>query len=314
MATTDFSASLEQKTRTRFETYGKEALKKTHFSAYMNIENTSVFSEAYVDDEGGVSVGLLTEGGAVTYSKDNEGRQTVLTADVYAGKVKDTKHERLRAKDETVLFSKFLSKRVDKLILKMKYKMETSAALIFNDGFTGATLLAPDAKAIFDAGHTYKNGAAFSNQSPTNIAAGEAAMAELEAYGGAFTDADGEASPMVFDEIFVKTGGEAATKFKKVFKANGVQATVVDGVNIYNDGRTKLIEVPYINDSKAWFARASMDDEAFIFDIIENPTMGERVNDGNENYEQNATASWKRGCVSMPIAWYASKGTGVADV
>ena len=189
--------------------------------------------------------------------------------------------------------------------------IETEAHKLLNDGFTGNEFLAPDNATIFGT-HTYQStGTTFDNSSTTP--AGEAALAELEQYAGAFKDANGLPMPLNLKTLVVKTGSTASTALRKVLAENSngnlkLVADTISNVNIYNNGQYTLIETPYLDSDTAWFAHAMNMPNSFVMNFIEQPTAQDMIRRENLDEVYPVSGSFTFGNVYLPQDWYGSTG------
>lgn len=309
MASTIFTNHQDQRIRTRFELYSPLALEQAFYTKYMDVQKTGVYSEGYTGDEGFSDVAPLNESGNIQRLNGKEGHTTFLTSSEFAGQFDTTYKEYLQKKDNTILMNKMIDSKVDKAMASMRRFIERKCSIFFNDGFAGASVLAPDGAAIFGT-HTYKTGATFTNRLPSNPVAGAAGLAALEKFGGAFKGPQADEMPIMYDSLVAKSGSTAATALKKVLRVDGYVPTTEDGVNIYNNGRYTLYEVPYITSDTAWFAFDSTLDNPFLIDFVQTPTLGEPIKQNNEDEIRNVLTSFKMGCTALPFAWAGSDGTG----
>jgi hypothetical protein len=110
-------------------------------------------------------------------------------------------------------------------------------------------ILSPDLLPIASTSHAWKStGATFSNDlgvSPISIP--HAGI--VDAYAGAFTDAQGTPMPLTFSRIFVKKGGAAAKLAKAVYAAKNAQGQykvdTIGDINQY-EGMVQVIETPFM--------------------------------------------------------------------
>lgn len=312
MAINNFPAHLDEKVRESFVQYADAGMLETAVSKLFKVGNSNDYSRGYTTIEGGDEVGYFSEQEELKQVSIEEGYETVGTAAEFGWKVTVTKKERLNAKDETTLFNKIVDEKIPTLVARMNAFIERKGHELFNDGFTGATHLAPDGNPIFGS-HTWKStGATFDNGVTEVFSA--TALDNLEAYGWAFTDAFGVEMPLTLNTLVAKTGGSASRAIKKQLEENNgvglkMVAQTTANVNIYRGGRYNLIETPYISSGTAWFAHATNMDNSFIMDFIQTPTMEERVRREDLTDVFPASASFRYGNYILPIDWYGSDGT-----
>jgi len=303
---TDYPAHLDEKVKASFNQFSEEAMDNSAINVLFNVGTSNDYSKGYTSVEGGTGVDYFAEGANLADVNNEEGYNSVGVSAEFGGKITVTKKEMLNAKDETTLFNKIVDTKIPVLLSDMYNFVELESMKMLNDGFT--TALAPDGVEIFGL-HTWNSTAAtFDNSSTT--AAGEAALAELEEYAGAFTDANGKPMPMSPKTLVAKKGGTASVAFRKVLRDNGdMVANTIGNVNIYNNGDYTLIESPYITSATAWYAFDSRQENPLIVDFIQTPMLEERdTNSSNLTQTTPASGSFRTGAFEMPITWYGSTG------
>ena len=299
----NYPAALDEKVKEIHSLESTEALDNSAINIIFEVGDTNDYSKGYTTLEGGTGVDYFGEDANIADVDNAEGYRSVLVSAEFGGKIKVTKKEMNNVPDETTLFNTVITKRLTTLVSDTANFLETQTMQMLNLGFT--TQLAPDAAAIF-AQHTYlSTGTQFTNTSST--AAGEAALAELEAYAGNFKDANGKAMPMAMKTIYVKTGGAASVEFRKVLAGDSkLQATTIGNVNIYNNGDYTLVESPFITSGTNWFAKDSRKENPLIVDFVKRPSLNPRQTRENLTEVTIQDGSFKFGCVELPISWYGS--------
>lgn len=307
----NYPAHIDEKVKVSFDLYSTEAMENSAINVLFNVGDSSDYSKGYTSVEGGTGVDYFGEGADLNDVDNAEGYNTVGLAKEFGGKITVTKKEMLNERDETTLFDKIVEKKIPVLMSDMLNFAESEVMGLLNNGFT--TALAPDGQAIFDTAHVYNStGATFSNRHATNIVAGSWALTALEAWAGAFTDANGKPMPVSPKTLVVKKGGSASVSFRQVLASNAdMVATSVGNVNIYNNGDYTLIESPFITSDTAWYAFDSRRENPLIVDFVQRPTLEERQTRENLTQVTPASGSFRYGCYQLPTTWYGSDGTGV---
>lgn len=312
MPSGNFPAHQQERVKESFIQYADAGMQETAVSKLFKVNNSNDYDRGYTTVEGGDTVGYFDEQENLKNLGGEEGYQSVGTSREFGGEVTITKKERLKAKDETTIFNKIVDEKIPMAVARMTSFIERQGHELFNDGFAGTTHLSPDGQPIFST-HTWKStGAQFTNGVTEVFSV--TALDNLEAYGGAFTDAFGVEMPLTFKTLVAKTGGAASRAIKKQLEENNgvglkMVADTTANVNIYVGGRYNLIETPYIKSGTAWFAHATNVENSFIMDFIQRPMMEEMIVEKNLNHVYPTSASFRFGNYILPIDWYGSNGT-----
>lgn len=273
----------------------------------VNFKETSEFTEIFNTRESFSGTKLLAEDEAPALAGGIEGYQISLTAQRYGLGVKFTETDYQRAKDNTTLVETIIESKRNILLIDVTNQLIQSGFGMLNDAFAGASYLAPDAAALC-ATHTWKtSGTTFSN-------AGTAALSTISVdaaieWAGALVDAAGHPMPINLDTLIVKKGSPNAVMAKRLF-ANGIQATQINDINIY-EGTVKIIETPYITSANKnfWFMLDSAFESPLYVGIYKMPSLNDPIKETSESVRINATGYYKVGINNMPFMVYGSNGT-----
>lgn len=311
MPSGNFTAHQQERVKESFLQYADAGMVETAVSKLFNVNNSNDYDRGYTTIEGADEVGYFDEQEHLKNIGLEEGYETTGSSREFGWEVTITKKERLKAKDETTIFNKVVDEKIPAATARMMSFIERQGHQLFNDGFAGATHLAPDGQPIFGV-HTWNSSVATFDNGVTGVFAATALEA-LEAYGWAFTDAFGIEMPLTFNTLVAKTGGATSALIKKQLEENngvGLQmvANTTANVNIYKGGRYNLIETPYITSGAAWFARATNQPNSFIMDFIQRPMMEEMILEKNLNQVFPTSASFRFGNYILPLDWYGSTG------
>jgi len=151
-----------------------------------------------------------------------------------------SKKARLKVKDDTEAIMKIANSQKKSALATMHSFLEKQTWALFD--YANATnlaysVLAPDGLPLLSATHAWNStGGTFDNDLGTTAISLTSAAA-IKAYGGAFTDANGNAMPLRFNKIYVKTGGLASKQALSVYAAKNAQGqyqtTNLVDINIY---------------------------------------------------------------------------------
>lgn len=312
MASSNFQNFLDERVKESIRQYSMQSMEESAFNLLFDVRDTNDYDRGYTTIEGGDLVAFFDEQEDLKDVKLEEGYNVTLSSREFGGKVVITEKERLRDRDETVLFNRIVETKIPYVTNEMAAFVERESHKLFNDGFAGAEFLAPDGAAIFGV-HTWNStGNTFDNSA--TAAFSETALAALELYAGASLDAFAREKPLNLKTLVVKTGGAASTAARKILAENSqgnfkLVAETSSNVNIYNNGQYTLIETPYITDTNFWFAHASNMPNSFVMNFIKRPTVDEKIRRENLDDVFPTSGSFTFGNVYLPQDWYGSDGT-----
>ena len=209
--------------------------------------------------------------------------------------------------DSTIKVDEFIAENSKQVMTDSVNYFLTESFELLNDGFVGASYLAPDGAEIFASDHTWASGGTFSNE--TTAVLTETAVDDVEELAGAFTDASGKPMPLNFDILIVKKGSAAERMARKLF-AESISPVAVGDINLY-EGEKTIVSTPYIKTENKlnWFLRDSRFKNALRVKIGQMPTMHEPIRLENEAVRVNVTGFMAVACTNMPFAWFGSTGS-----
>ena len=306
----NYPAHIDEKVKESFDMFSTEAMDNSSINVLFNVNNSNDYSKGYTSIEGGSGVDYFGEGADLNDVDSKEGYNTVGVAAEFGWKIRVTKKEMLNESDETTLFNLVIKSKIPVLMSTMLNFVEEQTMTLYNNAFT--TALSPDAVSIINATHVYNSTwTTFSNRHATNIVAGTAALTALEAWAGAFVDANGKPMPVSPKTLLVKKGGSASVAFRQQLATNAdLVATTVGNVNIYNNGDYTLIESPFLTSDTAWFAYDSRAENPLVVDFVQRPTLEARQTRENLTQVTPASGSFRFLCAHLPTTIYGSDGSG----
>lgn len=309
MALADYTLHNVKGVKKSFDMGAAADILKYKDSRLFTIEDTTEWTEIFNSTESMTGVTSLTELQAPAVLNLEEGYTVTLANTRFGGAITITEDDMTRAKDSTVMIDKFIQRKRDALLTESNHYFVNTIFGLYNDAFTGATYLAPDAQPLCGT-HVWATGASNGFTNTGTAILSEAAIAALEEYAGALTDASGKPMPQNFNTIVVKKGSANARAAKQIFGMRGMVPTSVGDINIY-EGEYTLIETPYITTAHKnyWFALAtSQFANPLYVGITKMPSMNEPVKALNESITASATGYFKVGINNMPINVYGSTG------
>lgn len=274
------------------------------------IEDTTEWTEIFNSTESMTGVTSLTELQEPTVLNLNEGYTVTLANTRFGGAITITEDDMTRAKDSTVMIDKFIQRKRDALLTEANHYFVNTIFGLYNTAFTNGTYAAPDGVALCGV-HVWSTGASYGFTNSATAILSEAAIAALEEYAGALTDASGKPMPQTFNTIVVKKGSANARTAKQIFGMRGMVPTSVGDINIY-EGEYTLVETPYITTANKnyWFALAtSQFANPLYVGITKMPSMNEPITALNQSITASATGYFKVGINNMPINVYGSTGS-----
>ncbi len=277
---------------------------------YLGVERTNEQTKIINSYEGMKGTRKLAEWEEPDTNALQEGYQTETTSDRYGNgfMISETNQEEM--KDSTIRVKEFVAKQATALMIDIKNQLAVDTHAVLNDAIAGATFAAPDSVALGGTHSWNTTGAStFTNNATAKLSL--SAWDAVEAYGGAFTSADGKPDPKNFDTIIVKKGGAASRLAKKMF-AEGISPVAIGDINLY-EGSVKIYEDPFITDANFWFAFdsgfAKKAGNSVATFINKDPVMHAPIVEKNRAVTTSVTGYWKSNIVALPVGWYVSNGT-----
>ncbi len=271
-----------------------------------NMKTGTTLSETFTSREGMSGVKELAENETPPSLAGMVGPSTTITKKTYGGAIEITREMRLQAGDSTVKVGEYVNDAAADLLQANRMKFLNVIYGMLNDGFTGATYLCPDTKALFAIDHAWATGTTFSNKGTAALSL--SAWEALEKIGGAFVDGNGVYFPLTFDTIIVKMGSSAATTAKKLFAEKIAPVHVAD-VNIFQGGKVRIVETPGMTSDTAWIAYDSQYRSPLYIGITNMPYLDEPLKQKNGSVWTNCFGDYKVGINNLPYMLYGSDGT-----
>lgn len=304
MAIRDITNHTDEKIKKSFDNMYKLSEDNDILDTFMEVWTSTDYSKGYTSTEWVEGAEFFDETWALQKANLPEGYKVVAESQEYGRYMETTKKEMLNTKDEDTLFSNYENKKIPALISSLHYLRRKSAFALLNgwlkNTWDSGVKLAPDSKPIFGE-HKFKSSSVTFNNK-TNLKAGEKALDFLEEYAGNLVDSQGKPLPCDFNLIIVKKGSEAARNFRKVLQKEGMKATKIADVNIYNDWKYTVMETQYIENGNHWFAFDTSKDRPFVLDDIQKPTLDPKEFDNkNQKLTHSATGSMRIVCANLPF-------------
>lgn len=272
------------------------------------IEETDQFSEIFTSTESFSGTIQLAENETPPINNLQDGFSVTLTDNRFGNGIEVTSTDKQKFKDGSVKVMDFLIRQRDGLIRDVRNRFITDIHSVYNDGFAGATFLAPDGVALFGV-HSWNTAGAATWDNGVTPALSPAAVDTAFEFGGSFVDASGKPMPQSYNLIFVKLGGSAEREAKRIF-AEGITPTAINDINIYEGGIVTIVSSPYITSLTAWFMMDTRDSDIPVYaGIGKMPQMEEPIVQNNQAIRTNAEGFWKVGINNMPYQMYGSDGT-----
>ena len=306
MPLTSISAHTDEKVKESFDNLYKVSEDNDILKFFMEVWTSTDYSKAYTSVEWIEPAQFFDESGSLQKAELPEGYKVTSEAAEYWQYMETTKKEMLNTKDEDTLVKSYENKKVPALVSSLHFLRRTEAFKLLNFWLKEATdpnvKKAPDGKPIFWE-HKFKSSTqTFNNK--TNIKAWEEAIDFLEKYAWDLVDSRGKPLPCDFNLILVRKWGDASKKFRKLFWKEGMKATKISDVNIYNDWKYTVLESQYIESGDTWFAFDTSKDKPLILDDIQKPTLDanwESFQRIPQKWIHSATGSMRIVCANLPF-------------
>jgi len=300
----EFNTEFSKNIKEMFDNQSREAVKNSAFSLVYDVSDTSEYTASYTSTEGVDLPAYFDEGEPLKNSRIGKGYKVTYDSAEFGHKMAITKKARLKVGDNTESIAKIADKQKNSLIISMKtfIEKETRALLDYANGSNAAyKILAPDLKPLYADNHTWKStGTTFDNNLGTS-AIDLTHAAAVKEYAGAFVDSHGVPMPLVFNKIFVRTGGTASRQAKAIYASKNAQGqyqvTDLGDINIYS-GDVQVIEIPWMTSGNDYFYMAdtsmlNVDNPLFV-EFVQRP-MAEGTFKENDNltWEMPYSCSFK---------------------
>ena len=300
-----------------YDMQSKEAIKNSAVSRIFDIVDTTEYTESFNTTEAMDAPGYFDEGETLKESSTGKGYKVTFDSREFGHTITVTKKARLKAKDSTEKLLEVINREKNNAITTMMAFIETEAHKIFNEAFSSTTYLAPDGLCLCNDAHAWKStSATFDNLLSAGTVLSATVVDAAEKYAGAFTDAEGNAMPIMLNKILVKKWGTAAQAAKRLFgvknSAGQYSPTSVGAINIY-EGAYTIIETPYLTSDTAYFflgdaEQMGIDNPLFI-NFMQRPQIeGEFTQIKNLNWEASVAASMKFGIRNLPVTVLGDDG------
>lgn len=307
MASQDYILQESKGIKESFDNMSRIAIMSYAALPTFTIEETDQFSEIFTSTEAFSGTKKLAENEAPPINSLADGYSVTLTDERYGNGFEVTETDRRKFKDSTTMVDKYLIRQRDSLLRDVQNKFVVDIHEVYNDGFTGASYLAPDGVALFGS-HSWNTSGSTAWDNSATAALSDASVEAAVAFGGDFKDASGKPNPQTYNLIFVKLGGSAAKEAKKLF-ASDITPRTVNDVNVYQ-GEYTIVESPYITSSTAWYMMDTRKHDIPVYaGIGQMPQLNDPIVQNNEAIRTNATGFWKVGINNMPFNMYGSDGT-----
>lgn len=261
----EFNTTFSKDIKEMFDNQSREAVRNSAFAKVYDVSDTSEYTASYTSTEGVDLPAYFDEGEPLKASSIGKGYKVTYDSAEFGHIMAITKKARLKVGDNTESIAKIADKQKNSAIIAMAtfIEKETRALLDHANGSNASyKILAPDLKPLYSTTHTWNStGKTFSNN--LDVSAIDIAHAAIvQAYAGAFTDAEGVPMPLKFNRIYVKTGGTASKQAKSVYASRNAQGqyqvTELGNMNIYS-GEVEVVEIPRMSSGNDYFYTADCD-------------------------------------------------------
>lgn len=311
LTVSEFNTTFSKNINEMFNNESWEAVKNSSFAKIYDVSDSSEYTSSFTSTEGIDLPAYFDESEPLKESSIAKGYKVTYDSAEFGHIIGITKKARLKIGDNTEKLAQLANTQKNSAIVAMHtfLEKETWALLDYANGSSSSyKIVAPDGAALYDT-HTWKStGAQFTNDLGTD-AIDVAHAADVVAYAGAFTDAQGVAMPLRFNRIFVKTGGAASKQAKAVYASKNAQGqynvTALGDINIYS-GEVEVIEIPRMSSGNDYVYVAdtmslNMENPLFV-EFIQRPQIeGEFKENKSLTWETPVSASFKYGVRNMPF-------------
>lgn len=308
----DFNHAFAGDIKQFFDNQSWESVMNSAYSMIYDVSDTTEYNTSYISVEGSDLPAYFDEGEPLQRSTIGKGHRVSYSKAEFGKIMSITKKARLNVPDTTEAILKIAQAQKNSAIITMNTFLETQMWALLahaNGSNTGYSILAPDGLPLYSSAHAWNStGATFDNDLGT-AAISLATAAAVEAYGGAFVDANGAAMPQNFNKIFVKKGGTASRQAKTVYAAKNAQGqyqtATLGEINIY-EGSVQVIEVPWMTSGNDYVYVADTQingiENPLFCEFIQRP-MAEETFKENDNLTRDMpySASFAFGIKNMPF-------------
>lgn len=313
----DFNSTFSKSFKEYFDNQSQEAIMRSSFSKIYDVSDTNEYTTSYISTEGSDMPTYFDEAEPLKRSTTWKGYKVTYSKAEFGKIMSITKKARLVAGDNTEAVGLIANKEKNSAIITMNAFLEKECRSLLdyaNGSNASYKILSPDLLPLYSASHKWNSTwATFDNDRGTE-AISVASAALIKAYGWAFTDAQGNAMPLNFNTIYVKTGWAAAKQALSVYASKNAQGqfqvTALTDINIYS-GDVTVVEIPrlasgndyvYVADSSA----IGIDNPLFV-EFIQRP-MAEGTFKETDNLSRDMpySCSFAYGIKNLPfnIIWW----------
>jgi hypothetical protein len=308
----EFNSAFAKSVKQYFDNQSWESVMNSAYAMIYDVSDTTEYDTSYISTEGSDLPQYFDEAEPLVRSTIGKGHRVAYSKAEFGKIMSITKKARLKVPDTTEAILKIANSQKDSAIISMNNFLERQmwALLDYANGSNAAySILAPDGFALYSDTHTWNStNATFDNNLGT-AALTLATAAAVEAYGGAFVDANGNAMPQNFNKIFVKKGGTASRQAKTLYSNTNAQGqyetTTLGDINIYA-GSVQVIEIPWMSSGNDYVFVADAEvngvDNPLFCEFVQRP-MAEEVFKENDNLNRDMpySASFAFGIKNMPF-------------
>lgn len=312
-----YSSDIFKCARELVQFYSDEAQKNMVINKIARVEDSNEREEIYVSTEEYTVPDIVAEGGTVPFNNYGPGYRTQVLPVKLANRIAITVEMMMKKKDQTEPIAKIIDAQARSLVAQHYAVVTQKVADFYNFGFTNTYAVAPDLEPLFSANHTFANGQVFSNLLPA-VAPSLAVLEDVEAKAGAFVGPNGLPMPFTVNTIYVKKGGSASVEFRKILWYNNGQyrPTVIGNVNIRQGANYKIIELPFITSSTAYFFASDFEEigentqHPIICHFTQRPDVLEDFTRDQATLSMQTAVMtiFKTAIVNLPVGLYGSQG------
>ncbi len=307
----EFNTTFSKNIKEMFDNQSREAVKNSAFSMVYDVSDTSEYTASYTSTEGVDLPAYFDEGEPLKASSIGKGYKVTYDSAEFGHIMAITKKARLKVGDNTESIAKIADKQKNSAIVAMKtfIEKETWALLDYANGSSSSyKILSPDLQPLYAAAHVWNStGTTFDNDLGTSAISVAHAKA-VETYAGAFVDSHGVTMPLVFNKIYVKTGGAASQQAKAIYASKNAQGqyqvTDLANMNIYA-GSVQVIETPWMTSGNDYFYTADLSgmniENPLFVEFVQRPeSEGVFKENNNLTREMPYSCSFKYGIKNLP--------------